>query len=369
MSAAALYSREDCIEDIKRISKKSEDGFVSRKRYRKEGAIPESVWEKEFGTFEEFKRQSELALTRGANRVRLAHATHMSLDNYRELGAERAQYAENYIRPTDKPFKTILVGTDFHDIEVDRFTLRVFLDTAKRVQPDVICLNGDIFDLAEFGRFTVDPRDWDVVGRIKFVHENIFGPLREACPDAQIDLIEGNHEARLLRHLADATPALKSVLSDLHGFTVPKLLGLDRFQINYIAKGDLSAWSQRDSKAELRKNYKVYYRCFLANHFPDARQRGMPGWNGHHHSHICWTMHNEIYNSYEWHQLGAGHKREADYANGEKWSNGFALAHCNASTLSNIIEYVPVEDFSIVGGKFYERLESERFGKRSIFSE
>jgi hypothetical protein len=35
---------------------------------------------------------------------------------------------------------------------------------------------GDIFDLPEFGKYGVDPREWDVVGRIKFAHENILAP-------------------------------------------------------------------------------------------------------------------------------------------------------------------------------------------------
>jgi hypothetical protein len=43
--------------------------------------------------------------------------------------------------------------------------------------------------------------------------------LREACPDAEIDVIEGNHEAPAAAHLADATPALRAVLADLHGMT------------------------------------------------------------------------------------------------------------------------------------------------------
>jgi len=49
-----------------------------------------------------------------------------------------------------------------------------------------------------------------------------------------------------MRHLADQTPALRAVLSDLHGMTVSKLLGLDEFGINYVAKADLGAYTKRD---------------------------------------------------------------------------------------------------------------------------
>jgi UDP-2,3-diacylglucosamine pyrophosphatase LpxH len=84
-------------------------------------------------------------------------------------------------------------------------------------------LNGDIFDLPEFSKYTQDPRHFAPVERIKWVHQ-FLNDLREAAPDAQIDFVEGNHEFRLLRHLSEATPALMTVLADLHGMTIPTCL-------------------------------------------------------------------------------------------------------------------------------------------------
>lgn len=237
----------------------------------------------------------------------------------------------------------------------------MLIDTATRAQPDVIVLNGDIFDLPEFGKYTIDPREWDVVSRIKFAHDNILKPLREACPEAQIDFIEGNHEARLLRHLADETPALRAVLSDLHGFTVSKLLGLDEFQINYIAKADLAAWSKRDFDKELANNYKVYWDTVVCHHFPHARNMGLPGVNGHHHRHIVWSAFSPVYGPYEWHQLGCGHKRSASYCEGENWHMGFALVNVDTETRSTAFDYVSVTDFAVAGGKWHYRTDSERY--------
>lgn len=353
---------EQCIEDIRAVAVANPERSISRNFYRVHGKYAESVWNAYFGTFTEFKRQAGVQLTRQQHAHERSIAKHASVDHYRKLGADRANWGEKYVRENPARFKTILVASDLHDIEIDRFFLRVLIDTAKRAQPDVIVLNGDIFDLPEFGKYTIDPREWNVVDRIRFAHDNILRPLREACPNTQIDFIEGNHEARMLRHLADETPALRAVLSDLHGFTISKLLGLDEFQINYIAKADLAAWNKRDFEKELANNYKVYWDTVVCHHFPHARNMGLPGVNGHHHRHFVWSAFSPIYGPYEWHQLGCGHKRSASYCEGENWHMGFALINVDTKTRSTTFDYVAVTDFAVSGGKWYYREESEQDG-------
>lgn len=354
------WKADDCIAELRKLAEANPDKVISRNFFRVHSQISESTWNRFFGTFHEFKRQAGIVLTRQQHAVERHIAHHASVDHYRRMGAARTEYAENYLRDKKSKHKIILVGSDLHDKECDPFWLSTFIDTAKRVQPDVINLNGDIFDLPEFGKYTVDPRDWDVVGRIKFVHDQILRPLREACPDSQIDFIEGNHEARLLRHLADAAPALRAVLSDLHGFTVSKLFGLDEFEVNYIAKADLASWDKRSSDKELAKNYRIYWDTLVAHHFPYGRHLGLPGWNGHHHKHELWSGYSPHLGPFEWHQLGCGHVREASYAEGEKWANGFLLAHLNTVSKSTCMEYIQVQDFAMVGGKIYSRPEAYR---------
>lgn len=349
------WTREQCIEELRRVAEQDEDRVVTRNYFRVNGSIAESVWNVHFGTFEEFKRQAALKLTRHQHGMERAIAKHASVDHYRKMTIDRADYGDRFVVTKDSRFKTILICSDLHDVEIDPFYLRVLIDTAKRVQPDVLVFNGDVFDLPEFGKYGVDPREWDVIGRIKFAHEKIFKPLRNVCPNAQFDLIEGNHEARLLRHLADQTPALRAVLADLHGMTIAQLLGLDKFQINYIAKADLAAFTKQDFTKQLAANYKVYYESFLCHHFPHARKMGLPGVNGHHHSHEVWPCFNPIYGAYEWHQLGSGHRRSATYCEGERWHNGFDVAHIDTKTRSTVHDYVSITDFAVSGGKFYYR--------------
>lgn len=356
----ADWTAEDCIAELRRIAEIDPDRVVSRNYFRVHSRISESTWDRYFGTFAEFKRQAGIVLTRQQHGLERHIAKHASVSHYRAFNAEREVLADRYSRSTDRRFKTVVFCSDLHDKEIDPFYLRVLVDTVRRAQPDVVSMVGDVFDLPEFGRYTIDPREWDVTGRIQFTHEHIFKPLREAAPEAQIDLIEGNHEARLLRHLCDATPAMKVLLSDLHGWTIGKLLGLDEFQINYVAQADLAAFNERDLKKELSANYRIYFDTLLAHHFPEGRNMGLPGVNGHHHRHIVWSDFNPVYGAYEWHQLGSGHMRAASYCDGKKWHNGFAIAHLDTKTRAVNFDYVPVTNFAVVGGKWYDRTPEEQ---------
>lgn len=355
---------EECCELLRGMVHNEPKKFITRNYFRKYSGIKESTWTHFFGKFAEFKRQAGIVPSRGAHRLELDLSRHVSADVYRAVSEERKEYAGKYEKPRRAGrYKLMLVASDFHDRDCDPFALRVFLDTVKRLGGvlDAIVIGGDLFDLPEFGRHTQDPRDWDASGRIRFAHDNILAPLRTAAPRCQIDLIEGNHDARMVRYLADSTPAMRAVLSDLHGFTVAKLFGLDKFEINYIGKADLAAasWSRRDHNKEIERNWKVYYDCFLVHHFPHGKKKQMPGCNGHHHQHRVWAFDSPLFGPYEWHQIGAMHVRDASYTDGERWTNGFLLVHIDTEKRLVNPEYVTISDFAVVGGKYYGRRPSE----------
>lgn len=348
-------SKQQCIDELRKIAELDTTKIVTRNYFRNNSKLAESSWSKHFGTFEEFKRAANIILSRHARSMETSIARHASVDSMREMNKQKSDWDGRYKKPSNKRYQTILVGSDIHDIECDPFWRKLFLDTAKRAQPERIVLNGDIFDLPEFGNYPVDPREWDVVKRIQWVHK-FLEELRESCPDAEIDFIEGNHEYRLLRHLSEASPAMKAVLSDLHGWTVPKLLGLDKFELNYIAPADLATFTKADAKAELHRNFKVIDGFLVAHHFPEGRLFNMPGWNGHYHSHLVTNHYSPMLGAFEWHQLGSGHKREASYCNGEKWSNGFLLAHTDVIAKRVQFEYIDTtSDHVVIGGKWYQR--------------
>jgi len=349
------WTAEDCITYLRKIAAADPDRTITRNHFRNSSDISEATWNRHFGSFEEYRRQAGLVLSRHQHRMERDVAKHAAVDRMRAMNVEKYGWEDAYSKPQGKRFQTILVGSDIHDIECDPFWRLTFIDTARRVQPAKTVLNGDVFDLPEFSRFSQDPREWDVVGRIAWVHA-FLGDLREVCPDTEIILIEGNHEYRLLRHMAEATPAMRAVLSDLHGMTVPKLLGLDKFEVNYVAPADLATFTRADATAEIKRNWLLIYDHLIAHHFPEGRQRGLPGWNGHHHKHIVWPGFNPHQGAYEWHQLGCGHMRLASYTDGEKWSNGFLLVHVDTQRQVSQFEYVDVtHDHAVIGGRWYER--------------
>ena len=359
------WGPDECVAELKRLVKENPDKVLTRNFVRVNSVMSESTWNRFFGTFQEFKRQAGVVLTRQQHAVERKVAIHASRDHYMNLN-ERHDWNEDYKKTHKGVWKTILVGSDIHDYHCDAFWLRVFTDTAKRLQPTDICLNGDIFDMPEFSSFYQDPREFDVTGRIKFIHKNLLSPLREGCPEANIDLIEGNHEFRLVRQTQDSTPALPIILSELHGMKVREILGLDSYEVNYIAGADSRASAKGEIKAQVEgQNKKTYYDTFMACHYPNGQKAGMPGWNGHHHKLKVDSFWNPRYGSYSWFQVGAGHITNASYCDAQlaQWNNGFLIAHVNTSTGAHLMEYVQITDIACVGGKYYSRNKSEYWQK------
>jgi predicted MPP superfamily phosphohydrolase len=348
-------TKEEVLHDIRTMAEANPERVISRNYYRVHGQYSESTWSQYFGTWMEAKRQAGIMLTRQQHNLEKQIAKHASVEHYKAMNTERRSYGDTYDKPNSKRFKQVVIVGDLHDRNVDTFYMDVLIDTLDRVKPDIIILNGDIFDLPEFSKYFVDPREWDVVGRIKFVHEQILSRIRKVCPDAQIDFLEGNHEFRLLRHLSDATPALRAVLNDLHGFTVSTLLGLDKYQINYVAKGDLSVYNLTDIHKQISKNYKVYFDSFIVSHDTSAKNLGYPGVNGHHHKTVIDSMYNEHFGAYNWIQSGCGHKLDAEYCH-PRWQQGFIIATCDTETRRTVFDTATFsENFAVVGGAYYER--------------
>jgi DNA-binding Lrp family transcriptional regulator len=355
------WTQADCVDELRRVASIDPEKVITRNYFRNYSQISESTWSRYFGSFLEYKRQAGIILSRHAHGMERAIAKHASKDNLREMNEQKAGFEDAYLRPSGKRWQTVLAGSDIHDQLCDPFYRRLFIDTAYRVQPEKIVLDGDIFDLTEFGKYTQDPRKFEVVKRITWVHE-FLADLRAVCPNSEVIFVEGNHEFRLIRHLSEATPALMTVLSDLHGMTVPDLLGLTKFEVNYVARMDLAAFNEADIKKELAKNYVILYDALLFHHFPQGKSMGYPGANGHHHKHLVWHDFSPQFGPYEWHQMGCGHVRRASYCAGEQWSNGFLLVHVDTTTKKSQFEYIDTtHDHCMIGGRFYERELDERF--------
>lgn len=352
-------SKEDCIEDLRQVQKEYPDSFISRNFYRVNGKYSDSTWNQHFGTFAQFRRSADLELSRSQQHLEKKIARHAHLDVYREFyTSEVAPWVGKYERKHDNGrIKTLVIGSDFHDVESDEFVLSVFLDTVKRVQPDVIVLNGDVFDMYELSRYDQDPREFRIKERYDFVRERIFKPLREIAPDTQIDFIVGNHEQRMLKLLADRTPAMK-VLIDLMGITFSQLLGLDEWKINLISKNDFAAYSSKEMHEEVKRNYRRYFDTVVVHHFGDE-QYALSSVGGHTHKPKMTTMANEAVGPVWQITTGAICKIDASYHEQKvNAQNGFAIVHIDTYERSAVAENILFgKKFTVVAGKYYFRKE------------
>lgn len=352
---------KDCIEDLRKIQESHPEKGITRNFYRAKGKYSDSTWNAHFGTFLEFRRQAGLEYRRQTHKLERDIAKQASVDHYQEFfHSEVLPYHMKYEKDIKGDMVTIMVFSDLHDLEVDRFALSVFIDQCKIVQPDIIIANGDIYDLYEFSRYTKDPRQCKPVERLKFVLDHVWKPLREVCPNAQIDLIIGNHEYRLLRLMADVNPNLQVVLSDFVGLKLKDLFGLDKYQINLQSKLDLTCYTNKDINDVLNQNYKIYGGCFVATHKPSEKFK-MSGTNGHlHKGHFkSWSemsVGGKLLQC-SWVQTPALHKIDAGYIEGISQANmGFSIVHISQSTHEVIQQLHHIQPtFAHINGKFYRK--------------
>lgn len=350
---------EDCIMDLRLLQEENPDKEISRNFYRIMGSYSDSTYSKFFGTFTEFKRQAELRLTRHQHKLEIDIAKHASFDHYVKFFETEVMPYHNKYEKKFKPghIKTLMICSDLHDLEIDKFTWLVFVDQARRVQPDIIIFNGDIFDLYEFSKYGQDPREIKIKERFDFVRNFIFKQIREVCPNAQIDFIMGNHEFRLLRHIADRSPNLRVLLSDVMDIGFAEIFGLDEFQINWISKIDFKAYTKADINKELKKNFKIYFDCYVVSHEPDQGLKGLSGTNGHHHTVAMQSNFDLMRGPVTWVQTPGMHQIHAEYIGGAvKWNLGFLFAYINTD-LKQVVQY-PVsthEDWAFINGVYYKR--------------
>lgn len=109
----------------------------------------------------------------------------------------------------------ILVGSDIHIWPGELTTAqRAFIALAKKLQPAVIVLNGDVFDGAKISNHPAGI--WDQEERPNVQQEidacrDFLDALQKACPNAKFVWVWGNHDARYEYQLAARNPEYKGV--------------------------------------------------------------------------------------------------------------------------------------------------------------
>ena len=108
----------------------------------------------------------------------------------------------------------VLIGSDLHAWPgIITTGMRSFLWAAKKLKPDVICLNGDTIDGATLSRF---PRSgWDLRPSLKQeiqAAQAFLADVRKASPKAHHVLVRGNHCQRVENALANKVPEFEGML-------------------------------------------------------------------------------------------------------------------------------------------------------------
>lgn len=308
------------------------------------------AWNNEFGTWSAFRSAAGFESALGKS-VAKAQGFFASTDESTKAVFASANKCGNFWKAKNSSrFAGALIVSDLHDKHCDPFMLGVAVDVAKRRQPTYVVINGDLFDMYEFSRFAHDPRNYDIPGRFAAA-KSIMGKFRKACPDAQIDLVIGNHEFRLLKILHDKSPQILSLLHDAAGIPLERLFCLEEFKVNLVSKLDLSAWRA----SRLKQNFAVYDECFVAAHEQDFGF-GLDGTSGHTHRPMI-SFNKDLRGARSWMTTGCMCGTDEEYIEGlPKAIQAFGFATIDRKRKAVQQELFALQgDSLVIDGKLYSR--------------
>lgn len=143
----------------------------------------------------------------------------------------------------EEGWKTAVIFPDAqrptHDADAVDVALQILQDCHEKYGVDRIVHLGDDLDLPDFGSHRSAP---DVMGKINEAVHLQYRTLafeRALCPDAEIDWLVGNHEARLTNWMVDNAPQLLGLQrADMAQqdpvLSIPYLCRLDELDVNYV---------------------------------------------------------------------------------------------------------------------------------------
>lgn len=356
--------KEALLSEVIKLSKEAPSGICTRDQFRKNSSFTEHAVKREFGSFSELLRAAALEegrITASLNSRKSVLESEVRFQSY--MTEHMLPWArEPFDR--DEDHVTMLVASDFHGQYVDTFALQVFIDTIRRVQPTHVVLNGDVVDFEPVNRWTKNPNKLhNLQEEIDFVVDDILTPIREAAPEAEIDLITGNHEYNICRYLAEQAPGLAS----LRCLSFGELFKLDQLEIGLVFGGNILAPATIDKRKQAAQAYRIYYDTFVVTHgtatgpsaaSAELNRFKMSGCSGHLHKQSTAYGSSIDRPSMEWHVLP---KMTYDsvaevYGRGlpMEWHTGFATVDIFPETRTAFYQAVPIRNnLCISAGKVY----------------
>lgn len=136
--------------------------------------------------------------------------------------------------------KTIAVFSDIHAPYHDVSALTKAVEAAKKSNPDVVILLGDIMDFHRISRYPNDEGTLSFADEIK-VGVELLHYMRESFPNSEFYYIEGNHEVRLAHYIQRNAAELQGLESlDLSFLLQLSTLEIPFIQMGFIHCGDMT---------------------------------------------------------------------------------------------------------------------------------
>lgn len=109
--------------------------------------------------------------------------------------------------------------------------IALYCEFAKRYKPDQVILGGDMIDLYSLSRFPKVGRKFDyVTDELHVAEKEVITPILKASPKAEFIWLQGNHEARLQRIIAEHFHAL----TGFPGLSIQEAFRMEKRKIQWI---------------------------------------------------------------------------------------------------------------------------------------
>lgn len=242
------------------------------------------------------------------------------LEQQDQLFESPREFSELEILQVPDGYKVLILNDHqipFHDRDV----IGAVHTFARDLDPDLIILNGDIFDFYQISTFSQNPsRRFSLQDELDMARAYLWS-LRRQHPNARIILVEGNHEDRLRRFLWKYA----AQLSSLRALTVETLLGLAEMEIEsipYMSRVNLLGFRiEHGYKASASKAYPVNVARYMAI---ATGASGLVG-HTHHFSTYSWT---DSRSDHTYVENGALCRFDLEYAPFPNWQHGFTYGVC-----------------------------------------
>jgi UDP-2,3-diacylglucosamine pyrophosphatase LpxH len=231
-----------------------------------------------------------------------------------------------------KVTRTVLVP-DLHVPYQDVQAFRAVRSFVRDVRPCRLIVMGDLLDFAVVSSFDKDPRVVDNLQNQIDEGSQLLDDLRaDAGRGCRIDLLEGNHEYRLLKFLIRNAPTLLTLRqSGQEILSVPFLLDLKRRGISWVPSHEsLDLHGYLVEHGDCASSYSGY----TARRMVDKRRQSVVHGHTHRLGSYWHTGYTSTVHGIELGSLIDRNSEAASYTNRPNWQTGFGVG-----------EYVEEADF------------------------